>query len=143
MHVINEQEIFWQVDTELKGEHVDCLGAIVMLKEAYGLYQLEQLSLCEFPSCFEKDSWRQLGISKEFVRVLSKNGGFPALAFKGVVSEYACDNIVENSDVLHSSRVLKCESKSADARGNDSCLISAKMNIHLEGQHEQREEKLH
>ncbi|MBU4305295.1 MAG: ABC transporter ATP-binding protein [Candidatus Omnitrophica bacterium] len=111
IYVLNEREISWQVDTCLEGTEINSMETILMLNKNYDFYRIEEQVPGEFPVIFEADRWNQMGMTKEFISVSPQNRDFPKVVFKGTVPDYPYYNIVENSDALHASRVLRCEAK--------------------------------
>jgi len=126
---VKEHEIFWDIETRIKQKGVNALTAGLMLVPGFDCYQAEMNNFGVFAEAFKKDDWPQLYNSSEEVCVFSKNKSLPKIIFKGAAEGNYFLNAIENTDLLHSSRLLKCEFKTTKNMSDDTRKISAGINI--------------
>jgi len=80
-----------------------------MLSDGYERYKPDHKSEGCFPDKFEPDAWVNMAKSKDHIEVNSKQEGLPALIFDSSAAKQQYINLADNSDLLHSARVLKCQ----------------------------------
>jgi hypothetical protein len=111
LSLINENEILWDIDTQLGNQAIDVFSARLMLNPNYSHYQAEGKNELEFPAEFEPGSWQEMISADKQISAISKRTLLPDVFFEGKISQSDSNNIIENSDLLHSARVLKCEAR--------------------------------
>ncbi|MBI4846188.1 MAG: ABC transporter ATP-binding protein [Candidatus Omnitrophica bacterium] len=122
LKIINEHEISWQIDTQVQDKDVTSLTAALMLADTYDRYQTVNSIHGEFPLNFQQNNWSQVAAFDVPARVFTENQNYPEIIFQAKADkgqDYI--NVIENSDILHSARVLKCEAKVSP---NKSTLLS-------------------
>lgn len=132
IRIVNEHEIFWQIDTDIHEAKTTSITAALMLNNTYDCYEAVGDKQGKFPSQFQDDYWLQLALTDKLVRVKVSDQHFPDIVFKGSVEGHDYINVIENSDNLHSARVLKCESNISSSDSEEGHHISFKVKIVLD-----------
>ena len=131
LSLVNENEILWDIDTDLKNREIDIFSAKLMLNPNYSHYLAEGKKETEFPAEFESGRWQELVSGDKPVSVISKQALLPDIFFDGKVLKADSNNIIENSDLLHSARVLKCETKKMNHDSTKTLSFSSQIKISL------------
>jgi hypothetical protein len=105
-----------------------------MLIPEFDCYQKKGSTFEVFGEKFKKNHWPQLYSSLDAVGILSKNKNLPKVIFKGTADGNYFLNTIENTDILHSSRLLRCEFKTGQKREDDKRRITARVKILFEEQ---------
>ncbi len=137
--LVNEQEILWHIDTKIQEKGINAFSARLMLKPEYNYYQADEINVRKFPAQFKIDCWEELISKDKLVGAIAKESALPHAFFLGHIAGSSFSNIVENSDALHSARVLKCETKALKSNNSKSYSFSSKIRIVLKGADSERE----
>lgn len=127
----NEREIRWRIETQIEEQGIEFAIAALMVKDNYTYWQTETGRQRIFPKAFLKRQWDKIITSQRDLRVLTKNSEFPQISFNGFCQEYSYDNVIENSDALHASRVLKCQAKLQRQNSKTINLFSFEIKLQL------------
>ncbi len=109
LQLVSEHELLWDVRTQINQAGVSLHSAGLMLSDRYERYKPDHKSEGCFPDKFEPDAWVNMAKSKGHIEVNSKQEGLPALIFDSSAAKQQYINLADNSDLLHSARVLKCQ----------------------------------
>ncbi|MFH1094274.1 MAG: ABC transporter ATP-binding protein [Candidatus Omnitrophota bacterium] len=139
LHFVNEQEILWQIHTEIQEEGINAFSARLMLKPEYNYYQTDEIDSRKFPDYFNKNCWEELISSNKSVNAIAKDSALPHIFLEGHISGNSFSNIVENSDILHSARVIKCETIEFKHNSKKQYSFSSEIRIVLKGADSGRE----
>ncbi len=105
-----EQELSWTITTDIRKPGIDTVAVIAMLSDDYREYRIDTRRHGRFPGTFNAHDWQVLESGKGIIRVGAGNN-LPDVIFQGSRSSGEYSNSVENTDVLHAARVLKCQSR--------------------------------
>lgn len=130
--LISEHELCWDVRTEINQAGIDRHTAALMLSDNYESYKSDDNQGGCFPDRFKLDVWMNMSKTKDSIEVNSKQSSFPALIFDAAFEKHEFSNMLENSDALHSSRVLRCEMQSPELAGKAGLASSIKINISIQ-----------
>lgn len=133
LKIVNEQELLWQIKTEIQEEGITDFTAGLMLKTEYDCYQADGMRAQKFPGQFNLTHWEELVCDDKPIKAIAQKSGWPDILFEGYVEGSVSSNIIENSDALHSARVLKLETKVPKGNKSNPCLFSSKIRIILKG----------
>ncbi len=127
----NDDELCWEMHTDIQQEGINSVIAALMLNDNYNYFQTESVSSKEFPADFKENRWEHLLLTKGGIDIKAENENFPRVIFEGLVTEHDYNNILENSDKLHSGRVLKCETKIVFSKNEGNNTICSKVKIRI------------
>ncbi|MFH2136933.1 MAG: ABC transporter ATP-binding protein [Candidatus Omnitrophota bacterium] len=133
LRLTNEREIMWKVVMDINQPEINSAAVSLMLCEGYDFCQSREKGEMKFPDQFADDHWNQLSSGGEKVAVFSKKKVLPGICFDGKFEAREYLNVVENTDLRHASRVLKCRTTitDQDKKGKEPVLFTGK--ISLEG----------
>ncbi|MCG2711314.1 MAG: hypothetical protein L6416_03185 [Candidatus Omnitrophica bacterium] len=128
---LSNEELSWVINMDIQRKDINSIIAALMLNDKYNHYQTDSVKGAEFPLVFSENRWEQLSLTKGGINVRADNENFPGITFKGLVPGYTYNNILENSDKLHSGRVLKCETKIIASEIKKNGIITSKVKIKI------------
>ncbi|MFH1460389.1 MAG: ABC transporter ATP-binding protein [Candidatus Omnitrophota bacterium] len=106
---ISDQNVInWKIFNEINEPHIHNFSAALMVKDCYQKWQEEQGSReGHFVAEFNPDHWQEIVATDKYIGV-KKQDPLPHIAVSGFSENIKCQNVIENTDGIHQSRVLKC-----------------------------------
>ncbi len=134
LELSKNNEILWQVETDIKQADVDTVVVALMVSNQFDCWQTENGIKNKFPEHFHRICHTdQFSSAKEAIGVFSSEKKLPSLFFKSSNKNYNQTNFIENPDIIHASRLLKCELKDFLLESNRIEPITFQTKISLSG----------
>jgi len=128
----DDNKISWQVEMDIKQADVNTVMVALMISDQFDCWQSESGVKNKFPERFHEIYHAdQFSSHKENIGVFSSKKKLPSLLFESLNKSHNYTNFIENSDILHQSRVLKCEAKNFLFESNELKPTTFNMRLSL------------
>lgn len=119
---INDKQILWQIDFVLNNESFEQITAGIMLSKEFTVWQTadDKQRTGKFSEQNKFNAWQQIAVSKNPIAV--RGDQLPWVSWESVCS-IDCDNMIEDSDKEHNSRMLGCKTKNITQQDNKISFI--------------------